>query len=89
MNKYFFYLILAVLLSSCAGAQFGPFTVDKPWGGSAPYGEGIHPIKDFFIERLLLVNWPVFIGPPLSFNKPPRADHDEKDNGSKCHDCRS
>jgi len=41
-------MILAIFLSSCA--THGPFYVDKPYGGPAPYGEGIHPGIDFGIS---------------------------------------
>jgi murein DD-endopeptidase MepM/ murein hydrolase activator NlpD len=49
MKNYVFYLILAILLSSCAAATPGSFAVDKSWGGSAPYGQGIHPGIDYGI----------------------------------------
>jgi len=42
-------IILAICCSCCAAATLGPFAVDKPWGGPAPYGEGIHPGIDFGI----------------------------------------
>ena len=52
MKKYVFYIILAIFLSSCAApAMHGPFYVGKPYGGPAPYGEGIHPGIDFDISR--------------------------------------
>lgn len=58
MKKYGFYLILAIFLSSCATPtgpfavpMHGPFAIDKPYGGSAPYGEGIHPGVDYGISR--------------------------------------
>ncbi len=51
MKKYVFYMILAIFLSSCATATHGPFYIDKPYGGPAPYGEGIHPGIDFGISR--------------------------------------
>lgn len=50
MKKYVFYIILAIFLSSCATPTLGPFSVGKPYGGSAPYGEGIHPGIDFDIS---------------------------------------
>jgi len=49
MKKHVFHLILAIFLSSCAAATPGPSAVDKPWGGRAPYGEGIHPGIDYGI----------------------------------------
>ncbi len=49
MKKYLFYQILVIFLSSCAAPTPGNFAVDKPWGGPAPYGEGIHPGIDFGI----------------------------------------
>lgn len=49
MKKYVVCLILAIFLSSCAAVTLGPFAVDKPWGGPAPYGDGIHPGIDFGI----------------------------------------
>jgi murein DD-endopeptidase MepM/ murein hydrolase activator NlpD len=52
MKKYVFYMILAIFLSSCAApAVLGPFYVGKPYGGTAPYGERIHPGIDFDIYR--------------------------------------
>jgi len=50
MKYYVFYLILAIFLSSCAAATPGSFYVEKPWGGRAPYGEGIHPGIDYGIR---------------------------------------
>jgi murein DD-endopeptidase MepM/ murein hydrolase activator NlpD len=50
MKKYLFYTILAIVLSSCAAATLGPFAVDKPWGGSVPYGDGRHPGIDLGIK---------------------------------------
>ncbi len=61
MKRYMFYVILAISLSSCA--THGPYSdcdylwrfyvdkPDKPYGGPAPYGEGIHPGIDFGISR--------------------------------------
>jgi murein DD-endopeptidase MepM/ murein hydrolase activator NlpD len=49
MKKYVFYLILVIFLSSCAAATPGHFAVEKSWGGSAPYGQGIHPGIDYGI----------------------------------------
>ena len=52
MKKYVFYMILAIFLSSsCATHMHGPFVVSNPFGGPAPYGEGIHPGIDFDISR--------------------------------------
>lgn|GEM_PF-840401 len=49
MKKLFFCLILTVFLaSSCV--KHGPFTVGKPYGGPAPYGDGIHPGIDYDIN---------------------------------------
>ncbi len=50
MKKYLFYMILVIVLSSCATPTHGPFYVDKPYGGPAPYGDGIHPGIDFGIS---------------------------------------
>ncbi len=50
MKKYVFYMILAIFLSSCATPTHGPFYIDKPYGGPAPYGEGIHPGIDYAIS---------------------------------------
>lgn len=52
MKEYVFYMILAIFLSSCAApAMHEPFSIGKPYGGRAPYGEGIHPGIDFDISR--------------------------------------
>jgi len=51
MKKYAVYMILAIFLSSCATlVTYGPFSVNKTYGDSAPYGEGIHPGIDFAIS---------------------------------------
>jgi murein DD-endopeptidase MepM/ murein hydrolase activator NlpD len=51
MKKYVFYMIVAIFWPSYAApAMVGPFYVDKPYGGPAPYGEGIHPGIDFGIS---------------------------------------
>jgi murein DD-endopeptidase MepM/ murein hydrolase activator NlpD len=51
MKKYASYMILAIFLSSCATlVTYGPFSVNKTYGDSAPYGEGIHPGIDFAIS---------------------------------------
>jgi murein DD-endopeptidase MepM/ murein hydrolase activator NlpD len=48
MKKYIFYIILVIFLSSCATHR--PFYIDKPYGGPAPYGDGIHPGIDYGIS---------------------------------------
>jgi murein DD-endopeptidase MepM/ murein hydrolase activator NlpD len=50
LNKTVFCMILVICLSSCATPTLGPFYIDKPYGGPAPYGEGIHPGIDFGIN---------------------------------------
>ena len=50
MYRTVFCIIFVVCLSSCATPTFGPFFVDKLWGGPAPYGDGIHPGIDFSVN---------------------------------------
>jgi len=44
-------ILLALVLASCASpVMHGPFRVDKPYGGPAPYGEGLHPGIDYAVR---------------------------------------
>ena len=47
MKNYVFYMVLVIVLCSCAQ---GPFTISKPYRGPAPYGDGIHPGIDYDIN---------------------------------------
>jgi len=50
LRYYGFCMISAIFLLSCSMPMIGPFNVDKPHGGSAPYGEGRHPGIDLGIS---------------------------------------
>ncbi|MGE4298572.1 MAG: M23 family metallopeptidase [Desulfovibrionaceae bacterium] len=50
MRGHMMCAMLLLLLSSCVTpAMQGPFVVGKPYGGPAPYAEGIHPGIDYAI----------------------------------------
>jgi murein DD-endopeptidase MepM/ murein hydrolase activator NlpD len=49
MNKYIFYLVLVIFMSSSCGTH-GPFYVGIPYGAPVSYGERRHPGIDFDIS---------------------------------------
>ena len=51
MGRFAWCMLLALALASCAGPTLqGPFRVDKPYGGPAPYGEFVHPGIDYAVK---------------------------------------